>query len=660
MLKPANIRQDDKGIPHSDDYQDCYYSHNDGLAESRYVFLQGNAIQQRWQHQATFVIAETGFGTGLNFLATWQAWRETPVSERPKHLHFISFEKHPIPKPTLQLIHQQWQQQGWNELLPLAKQLQAHYPETIAGFHRAFFEHHQVSLTLCFMPAMEALKQLSITVNAWYLDGFSPSKNPDLWSLELLESIANLSDDNTSFATFTAASEVRKNLQKVGFDVQKRKGFGKKREMLHGTLNNSDKQQTALPPWFRYPPQKTESKTAIVIGGGIAGCQIAWHLAERDWQVTLLEQHSTLANEASGNKAGVIIPKMTAQPSQGETFYSQAFLYIIQQLRHLTLKGANIEWSECGALQLNHNERELQRWKALQTRGLPERFLSCVSKAKANELAGIELEQSASHFPHAAWLNPASLCKVLVHHPNIQVMFDTHVASLDSHQKQWRLFDKQSKLIEQSPHVIIANGKQIPELLDDAYLPFVPIAGQSSEVNADHYSEHLKTVIGHEGYLTPAFKGEHIFGATFDRDIKDVTLTDHATQQNHQQLSRHLPSLSDRFKHARNSHAAVRMTTPDRFPYVGTLPNTDFFLRCYADLHQGKHWKHYPDAEYRTGLHIFAGFASRGLTTTALCAETLASLMNKEPSPIQTDLQQQMHPARFLVKRLKRNAITRS
>jgi len=283
--------------------------------------------------------------------------------------------------------------------------------------------------------------------------------------------------------------------------------------------------------------------------------------------------------------------------------------------------------------------------------------LSCASQTQADELAGIELNQSASHFPHAAWINPASFCKALAQHKNIQVKLNTCVASLNKQKNTWLLLDDQSKLIEQSPQIIIANGKQIPELLDDKYLPFTPVAGQTSEADADHYSEKLNTVIGHEGYLTPAFSGKHIFGATFDREKTEATLTDHATQQNRQQLSQHVPSLSSSVEHARNSHAAVRMTTPDRFPYVGAIPDANFFLSNYADLHQGKHWKHYPVAEYQTGLYLFAGFASRGLTTTALCAETLACLMNNEPLPIQTELQQQLHPARFLIKQLKRNAI---
>jgi tRNA 5-methylaminomethyl-2-thiouridine biosynthesis bifunctional protein len=197
MISPANIQEDEHGIPYSTDYNDCYYSRHNGLAESRYIFQEGNQLIERWQAGETpyhtFVIAETGFGTGLNFLATWQTWHHTEKKNRPKVLHFISIEKHPIPKSQLARVLS-----CWDELSSFSDALLESYPPLIAGLHRRAFDNHQVILTLCFMPAKKALASLHNAIDVWYLDGFSPAKNPDLWNQEILTAIAKLSHKNTT------------------------------------------------------------------------------------------------------------------------------------------------------------------------------------------------------------------------------------------------------------------------------------------------------------------------------------------------------------------------------------------------------------------------------------------------------------------------------
>ena len=406
--------------------------------------------------------------------------------------------------------------------------------------------------------------------------------------------------------------------------------------------------------WFKPPCFSPNSQQAVVIGGGLAGAQIAWHLAEQGWQVTLLERHARLACEASGNKAGVISPKMTASASLGEDFYCRCFQYAIQQLQTLQnqtdASQLALHWHMCGVLQLNHNAREQQRWQALKTRLKQQEFsadfLQCVEAPQASQLAGIDLNTGASYFPQGAWLDPRSLVERLCGHKNIQVKLHTQAIELQrdpNNQTHWLIQDATQKTLLKSPTVIIANGKDAAQftLSNTPYLPFIPVLGQSSAACSSAASQKLKLVIGHTGYLTPAIgaKKQHLFGASYQRHQSNTALDVNADHYNQQQLQNALPEFSQQLGTVYSSHAAIRMTTPDRFPYVGAMPNMVQYQQDYADIQYGKHWKKYPDAVYQQGVFIFTGFASRGITTTGLCAKYLAALITQSSNNYPDDTQ---------------------
>lgn len=626
-LIPARLSLDESGTPYATDFADCYFSRQDGLAESRYVFLHGNRLPERWQGRPQFTIAETGFGTGLNFLATWQAWQADP--QRCGRLHFISIEKHPILKDTLRGLLV-----AWPELAPLAEELLAQYPPLLAGFHRLRLAGGRITLTLCFMDVLEALPEIVAHVDAWYLDGFAPARNPTMWQLPVLQGIAGLCNADATLATFTAAGEVRRNLQAIGFVVEKRPGFGTKREMLIAKASAELMSQQGIPSWFALP-EPVGNRHARIIGGGIAGCQIARSLAERGWQVTLLEQHGRLATEASGNRAGVLIPKMTAQPGWGESFYQQAFLYALRQIRMLEQSGHEIEWAQCGALQLAHEPREAARQQAIHERGLPDDFVQIVDAETASLLAGIPLLVGASYFPQAGWLYPVSLCRALADHANIEI----------------RCLEK-AEPSQNEGVTVLASGNMADQYTQSAFLPFLPVMGQTSRGKASAFTAGLRTTLGHEGYLTPAVAGEHIFGATFVRHVREAQLSEAANGINFQQLQQYLPEFAASLSQVASGHAAIRMTTPDRYPVVGALPDDGLFRQAYADLRHGRTRQAYPPAMYQSGMFISAGYGSRGLATSGLCAEMLAALMDGEPLPLQASLYGNLHPGRFLIRQL--------
>lgn len=648
-IYPAKIELDVNGLPFAPEYDDRYFSRESGLAETRHVFLQGNQLPLAWQNQAHFVIAETGFGTGLNFLATWQAWQTDP--QHCETLHYISIEKHPIPKQQLAklLAH-------WAELSEFSHELLAQYPPVLAGFHQLHFANQQVKLTLCFADALDALKDLVAKVDAWYLDGFTPAKNPDLWSPALFQALAEHSQAQATLATFTVAGQVRRDLQAAGFHCEKRTGFGQKREMLTAYFSQPAT-KTSEKPWFSLPQIHSPKQTVTVIGAGIAGCQIAYALAARGWQVCLLERHAQPAQEASGNRAGVLSPKMTAEPDWGEHFYRQAFLYAVRQLKRLAKKDANheLEWFPCGALQLNHNASAAKRWLALKARGLPSDFIQLIDAATASNLAGLPLAVGGSFFPEGGYLYPPSLCRKLTAHPLIQVQTQSEAIHLSQTAEQtWQVFNG-TELIAESTVVVLANGKDVGQFTQSNFLPLLPVRGQTTQAEPSSYTQQLKITLGHEGYLTPAIQGQHIFGATFERGKASACLKASDDALNYQQLQQYLPEFAAELTAIKSSHAAIRITTPDRYPYIGPLPDPELFRQAYAGIQHGRKHQDWPSAPYQTGLFIGAGYGSRGLTTSALCSELLAALIHGEPLPLERSLYYKLHPARFLLKKLQQN-----
>ena len=423
--------------------------------------------------------------------------------------------------------------------------------------------------------------------------------------------------------------------------------------------------------WFTYPSYNWKTKQATVIGGGIAGAQMAWHLCEAGWKVTLIERHTSLATEASGNPAGVISPKMTALPSDGEDFYTQSFHYTLSLIRTLEKQGKNIDWDACGALQLAHNSREEKRWKSLKDRQLPSDFIQLLDEKETMDVAGIKLhpdrDYKSCYFPNGAWINPVSFVEALCDHPNCHVIYQSEAIGFEKKNGAWAITDEQGKLINQSEVVIIANGKDLFNFKQSNFLPAMPVAGQTTLASSSAFSKQLKTVIGHEGYLTPAIGPQHTFGATFERDVSQPNLKATADSDNLRQLGNYLPEFANLLNNIQSAHVAVRMTSPDRFPYVGGLPNKDFYLENYHDLHQGKQWKEYPKAEYQDGLFVLGCLGSRGLTTSGYCAKILTELLeNKLHFDFDSNttnskvLLLNCHPARFIIKNLKRNLLLKS
>jgi tRNA 5-methylaminomethyl-2-thiouridine biosynthesis bifunctional protein len=615
--------------PYSSQYDDVYFSSDSGVDETDYVFLEHNQLSNRWKNltQDHFTICETGFGTGLNFLCAWKLWRETaPPNAR---LHFISTEKFPLNiddlKRALSL---------WPGLKALGDGLVLQYPLISKAWHRLIFDDSRVTLTLLIGDINEALPKHKAVVDAWFLDGFSPAKNPDMWQASLFKEMAKHSHSETTFATFTSAGDIRRGLQNAGFQVSKAPGFGKKREMLFGQYQGAANNKQA----------EVKSKTVIVIGGGLAGAASAETMARHGYQVTLIERHSSLAQEASGNPLGVLYPRLTGGDTPLNALALQGFLYTLSLLNHIKIDAD--DYQQCGVLQIAFNERERKRI-AVVINEYPE-LVHKVNKKYASELSGISIEYDGMFIPQAGWLNPALFCEALTQHPNIKRLTNTEALNIEKSSQGWQVFSKKA-FIAEATNLIIANATDAQNFKQTSHCDMQSVRGQITLLPATEISKTLKTVICTDGYLSPARQGQHCLGATFSPNDSNTGTRDTDHQSNLNMLKLLAPEWDKTAYeiHALQGRAAIRATTNDYLPIAGAVLDVAYLKENpprYNALPNSLPWLE--------GLYINAAHGAKGLVNAPLCAEMIASLICNEPAPVDCSLLSALDPNRFALREL--------
>ncbi|HLY97293.1 MAG TPA: tRNA (5-methylaminomethyl-2-thiouridine)(34)-methyltransferase MnmD, partial [Sideroxyarcus sp.] len=377
------------GQPFSERYGDVYFSTDSGLEETRHVFLRGNDLAQRFAVLGageSFCIGETGFGTGLNFLCAWQLFEQ--VAPSGASLDFFSVERFPLNDDELRAALALWP-----ELHAQAETLLARWHRRVPGWNRWSFAGGRIRLTLAMEDVAEALPQLPAgCVDAWFLDGFSPAKNPEMWSEGVLANIVRASREGATLATYTSAGWVRRGLQQAGFAVERTPGFGRKREMAQGQLLSANTPSplrvTSDLPACGLSRLASSSiregwgegrlpRTALVIGGGISGCAAAHALAQCGIAVTLIERAPQLATAASGNPRGILHARFGAGMNALHRFVLAAYGHALALLDE-ALPVDGVIRAECGLLQLACNEAEQKRISRLAEQEWPAHLLQSV------------------------------------------------------------------------------------------------------------------------------------------------------------------------------------------------------------------------------------------------------------------------------------------
>ncbi len=631
------------GVPRSARFADIYYSTQDGLAETRHTFLDGVQADALFA-DGPACLAETGFGTGLNMLACWAAWRSGP-----RHpLDLVSVEGMPLAPDQLAQALAPWRP----ALGALVDRLLCLYPTPRPGMHRLRLEPG-LSLTLVLADVEAGLQHMTGPVDAWFLDGFAPSRNPNMWTDQVLAQVARLSRRGTRLATFTAAGAVRRGLEAVGFAMARRPGFGTKREHLVGTFTG----QTApdAPAWFARPAS-VRPRTALVVGAGIAGAATADALGRRGWQVTVLDRNPAPAQEASGNPVGLVVPRLTVDASPAGRFYGAAHGFARRLYRSLDIPQ---EWTS-GALMVARSPADEARFERLACSGLwPPDALRQLSPQEASDVAGVSLSRPALHVREGGWIAPAAAVAALLS-PHA-CLYEAPVGSVRRTQEGlWQALDPAGGVLAQAAALVLTGGVEGLLLLDADARPVTLEArrGQITAVPATPWSQGLRAPISFGHYLTPAVGGHHVLGATFD----PVRLAPGVGQQKALEAddTRNLEALAEGlgavFAHPLSdlSRAAVRAATPDRLPLVGAVPDLEHARRTFAQFHQPYAAATLPPVVYQPGLFVLTGLGARGLTTAPLMGELVASLAEGAPLPLAWDLYQAVHPVRFTLRALKR------
>jgi tRNA 5-methylaminomethyl-2-thiouridine biosynthesis bifunctional protein len=654
VLPHAQLDWDDQGRPRSRVFDDVYFSDQSGLEETRYVFLEQNRLAERFaalSADGRLVIGETGFGTGLNFLCAWQLFEQNAVAGA--RLHFVSVEKYPLSPADLQRALALWP-----ELKPLADQLLKHYVAIHQGFQRITLANGRVTLTLLIGDALEQLPQLDAQIDAWFLDGFAPAKNPDMWTAELFVELARLAAPGSTISTFTSTGWVRRLLNAAGFKMKRTPGIGHKWEILRGEFLGWPAEVTppaTQKPWFARPAPLTGERRALVIGAGLAGCATASSLAARGWQVSLLERHAGVAEEASGNPQGVLYLKLSAHGTALSQLIVSGFGYTRRLLETLQ---RGTDWDDCGVLQLAFNAKEAERHAQLAA-AFPEDLLQWLEQPEAQARAGVGLAHGGLYYPEGGWVHPPALCQAQAAQPNITLLSHREALELRKVENQWQAFDGE-RLLASAPVVVLAGAAEIKRFAQSAELPLKRIRGQITRLAQTEPSQALATVVCAEGYVAPARLGEHTLGASFDFNSDDLTPTLAEHQGNLAMLEEISTDLVARLNIAAQpadslqGRAAFRCTSPDYLPIVGPLADREAFLSAYAAL--SKDARQVPDiaCPWLDGLYVNSGHGSRGLITAPLSGELLAAWLDNEPLPLPRSVAEACHPNRFALRQLIR------
>jgi len=667
VITPAKIdwQTDDTGnmVPVSGEFGDVYFSHADGLAETRHVFLEHNQLPERLAHLAPkqcFTIAELGFGTGLNLLATWQLWRQlrgTYPQLTTARLHFITTEKFPIPLADLTQILALWGERA-PELMAFIKPLLAAYPPLIAGCHRLNFSYDNLTVDMWLGDAAESLSKLALDhfnqhtpyIDAWFLDGFAPSCNSTLWADSIFAQMQRLSRPHTTAATYSCAGIVKRGLREHGFQIKKVRGFGRKREMLTAIMTNTESSDLAndnksCNNKSHEAKQETTDSTfdnTVVIGAGVSGLLTAWSLANRGITVTLLDKSAPLAG-ASGNPRALLAPKMTPMHHVDEHLHTIGYLYSGRLYRDLNQTAVQLNTAPVleltGALDLliktNIGTEQIADY--------PDEMATTLSHEQAQITSGLK-EQNLSenlYLPQSGLVNPQALKDIILTHPLIHFQ-QLEVTKINETEQQVRIegIDENRNTVTITTDNLVICAAFESYQLDERVFDCRKIRGQLSwfTPTVEQLAKLPKIPLKYSGYCTPftaqADDGQlndviecspqFLLGASFIRNDTDTDIREEEHQISRDKLVTAIPELASVVPtniSGWQGRAGIRTQTPDYHPIVGQLIDSE------------RVW-------------VMSAMGAKGYAIAPLCAEALVDMMLGSFTPLSTAMLARLSPNR--------------
>ncbi|WP_395644942.1 FAD-dependent 5-carboxymethylaminomethyl-2-thiouridine(34) oxidoreductase MnmC [Terricaulis sp.] len=612
----------DQGVPRASAFDDVYFSREGGLAESDAVFLAGCGLPEAWRDKDRFRICELGFGSGLNVLAAWRAWRRTRKPHA--YLHIYSIEAFPLAKADAARALA-----AFPEVADLSAALLARWPVRAFAPQRLWFDDDGFALTLLTGEAAQVLSQMEGTFDAWFLDGFAPARNDAMWSEEIFRDVARLSAPGARVATFTVAGHVRRGLERVGFAIERKPGFGSKRERLEATLGPAA--PSSATPVLAGEGAGGPRRRVAVIGAGIAGAACAHALAKRHVETVVLDEALALGAGASGNPVGLVMPRLDRGGALSEVFLA-AYLDAVATYVRLGVLNA------CGVEERAEMRRAGALRDLLNDPPLPEDWFRPEGESALHVRAGT--------------VPPVRAIEALLGETPVQ--FEAGVTALERADDGWILRAEDGRAMLKADAVVLACGAALRAFEPAGFLPIALSRGQI-EWGKGPPPAHAIT---RGSYVAP-FDGGVLFGATFDALESTSGLAGEAPAaradraRNLEALAKLAPEIAAGVEvSALASRASLRATTPDRAPILGALTDAQAWLAANAGVAHGAAPVSDPTLP---GIYVIGGLGARGLTLAPLLGEEIASKICGDPPLLSKNARAAINPARFLHRALKRN-----
>ena len=575
----------------SEEFDDLYSSAKGAVAECNHVFIKGNNLKERFENlgeNSKFYIGEIGFGIGINFLTTCKSWLDH--TKQNQVLEFYSFDKYLFRLSDFKTLNV-----SCPDLKEYISELERNYPRNIQGAQKISLFGGRIILNLIIgeIDNTQEYIKLMDKVDAWYFDGFSPSKNPDLWSIKLFKCIHKSCHENTTFSTYTSSGLVKNNLTESGFNHSRAMGFSDKRHMLKGTVDTQLKKNTS------------NTKVAV-IGSGIAGCVLSYTLAKKGIEVDLYEKSDSICSGASSHELLVTYPRLSAHDTAFGSFTLHSYIFATNFYKQLKTDA----WKKTGVIILNHDAATEKRQSSLLEKRADGEIYRYIDPDEASEISGIDIKLNGLIYEDAGYILPEEMCKFLIESPKINIFTSSHIKSIKKNREVFNLNIGKKKFEYQN--VCVCAGSETANIVD---IDGISIKrGQVTHIESLDNISRIKLPICAKGYISPRVNNIHLVGSSYS-DSEDTDLS----EEEHLYNLNNLKLVIDEEMNVITGQTGHRAVSKDHMPVVGM----------------------------KDGIYINTCHGSRASVTAPISAEIIASMIVDEAPPLMGRELESLSPERF-------------
>lgn len=598
-------------------FDDIYFNTFEPLAECEYAY--SSALESLSSDEIT--VAEAGFGSGLNFISTISKFQ----SLNKKHLHYIAVEKYPFSRAELARIYE-----DFGLINDISREFLDAYYIVPNSLLRINLLNSSIILDIYFGDILEFLDECDFKADIWYLDGFAPSKNPQMWSEEFLSNLACYCSKGAIIRSFSCARVVRDRL--IGFEISKIKGYHKKREMLQAICIEPKERQKAQ-IWFE-APVINRPKNVIIIGAGIAGLSTGVKFAQAGFSVIIAEAKDGAGLGASSNLAGICAPLITQPGVELGAMHMSAFLLAIQFYKQFG--GEFVEFCGCDEYLVNKKMANKFSHKS--------EFFKIFDDIYPR--ASIDL---------AMQIQPKNLCQNIA--KGLDVRYNYEFKTVKKLSSSYEVeFINGEKI--RADLVIFANGERSRELFSaefaDPYMQLSSVRGQTTLV--DKFCD-LERPLSARGYITKGVNQIQLIGASYARNDNDAFPRSSDDSGNLALVSEF---IENKKLNIIGSNVGFRSYSGDRFPIIGGIHNADEFTKIYSSLLWTKNKLTNLAPAHYANILISAAHGSRGLSTAILGAEMLLDITLNRQICVKKSTLYALNPSRFIIRKLKKGLVKSS